>query len=235
MSETEQKLKQYFSDPGRFADVFNAFVFEPAEKISPEDLTETESETLLDGIGKESFPGLDPGKLILKRASPEGRIMDLSLYVMAEDGDIDLFLPVTVMTIETLLYQRQLRAWREDTKDLVLAPCAVLALYLGKTPWDAAEKLSSLCETAAAEWLRRNKKDVRVRLVTPFHAKRKELNALMTDVREILTSAKHAGSETKLRAFAAKNRAKLAAMDGCAKGVYEAITGIAADPEEKRI
>ena len=230
MTETDHLFRQYFSDPSRFADVFNAFVFDPAEKISPDCLTEKDSDALLGGPANPVFPGVDPGRLLLHRAEWEGRRLDLCLYVLGED-DLDPALPVTVMTIETLLYQSQLSAWRADTKDLALVPGIVLVLYPGTKPQNTAKKLSELCAPAEKEWLGKTRKDFNVRLVTPFEARRKEIHALNTDVREILLAAKYAGEKKKIAAFISKNRDRIAGMGEDAKALFQALMGMPAEEE----
>jgi hypothetical protein len=156
--------------------------------------------------------------------------LDLCLYVLAEN-DLDPALPVAVMTIETLLYQSQLTAWRADTKDLALVPGIVLVLYPGTKPLDAACKLSELCAPAEKEWLGKSRKDFNVRLVTPFAARRKEIHALQTDVREILLAAKYAGEKKKLAALVSKNRERFAGMGEDAKALFHALTGMPAEEE----
>ena len=79
--------------------------------------------------------------------------------------------------------------------------------------------------------LKKNKQEFAVRLITPQNAKRRELLALTTDVKEILTAAKHAGEKKKLAAFVSKNRERIAGMDETAKAVLHVLAGIPMDEE----
>ena len=223
MKQTE---KLYFSDPVRFADLFNAFLFEGTGKITPESLTECEAEDLFEGIDPEAFPMLDRERLIRREAELSGKKADLNLYLMMDENEADLSLPVSLLSLEVLSYQKQIRDWRKSTEDLMLAGTLTLALYLGRKEWNAPQKLSELFDPDGFLQPEGKGRNCRTCLVTPASLKRRQLNSLTTDVKEILFATANADNEKKLRRFAAQNRERLELLDPDAKELFQTVSGI---------
>ena len=221
-----QILKQYFSDPGRFADLFNGFLFSDGMKVSPENLTDCEEEQLSEGSSAEQNPLIDPGKVIRKRAVIDGEEVELCLYVMIDEKEADPFLPLTIRSLEALSYQRQREAWRNSTEGTKIVPVISLALYLGKKAWDGPGKLTDLLDPKGAAICRKAGGEFRVRLVSAQNMKRSEANSLTTDVREILLGAKYAGREKRLIRFVSENREKLSLLSADAQELFQRLIGL---------
>ena len=112
LGELDKKQKQYFEDPRRFADIWNALMFQGLEVVSSEELSE--------GSPVQSYADPDQtleriADMIMKRVS-DGNL--LALLVLENAGNVDYAITPKIFLEEALAYNKQVKQIRRRNKKL---------------------------------------------------------------------------------------------------------------------
>ncbi len=160
MGKKDILLKAYFSDPGRYADLFNASIFQGKQVLKAEELENTgtvqsksDSRITLERIHDISMKQTRDGSLF-------------AVWIIANQEKIDYSMPVRVMLQEALEYDRQLQEIKRKNRNLEqlqkdfwqtsgeflskmkqkdrLRPVITLVLYWGEENWQGSKSLHDI-------------------------------------------------------------------------------------------
>lgn len=101
-------LKNYWSDNGRFADLFNAVLFNGEQKISPDELedADTEESTVLEN--REYAESIRASRDVIKIQKASGTLgVQLVMYGLENQERIHYAMPMRVMGVDYAAYKKQ--------------------------------------------------------------------------------------------------------------------------------
>lgn len=162
MGKKDIMLKSYFSEPGRYADLFNGTVFQGKQVLRAQDLesavtvqSKSNDQITLERIHDMSMKQTKDGSLF-------------AVWVIANQEQIDYSIPVRVMLQEALEYDRQLQEvkrknrnqekmqkgfWQNAGEFLSkmkqkdrLRPVITLVVYWGEENWQGSESLHDIID-----------------------------------------------------------------------------------------
>lgn len=110
MGKTDQALKEYFSDPRRYADLWNAGLFQGRQLLCPEDLQEGNPGSV---YGSENEYWEHTGDLAMKQF--QGKQV-LALWILENQENTDYHMPARIMVQEALQYARQLKDIQRENR-----------------------------------------------------------------------------------------------------------------------
>ena len=221
MGQQDVTLKEYLSDPERFADAFNGGLFRGKRIIDPSRLRELDpSEIHLSPAGK--------GTKARHRKAVTGKVRDLlkQATLMADDRHaylilgienqkkVDYAMPVRAMVYDALRYDRQLRGIRRKNrksgnvkgaeyisgfqKTDCLLPVITLVMYYSPDAWDGAKSLHEMFGSCDSEILE-HVADYKINLMEPGNITEEELNHYTTGLRSVIKYVKYSNDLEKLR------------------------------------
>ena len=174
MGKTDVILKQWLKNKERFADLFNAVVFDGEQVIKPEELEELNSESgivIASAIGERGTDEEnEQRKKMYHRTEQRYRDLvmrwkgktELAVLALENQGKIHYAMPVRGMLYDALAYTDQMRLlWNqlseEDKKSVNkneffsrfrkqdrLCPVITIIFYYGEEEWDGATELFEL-------------------------------------------------------------------------------------------
>ena len=179
MGELDKKQKVYFEDPRKFADVWNALVYEGEQVVSWKGLREC-SPVLVHAEGegtKERTPD------VCMKQTANGEM--LAILILENQKEVDYGMAARVFLEEAMAYERQARGIRRRNRELYentkgaghlgkylyffgkedrLRPVSTLVLYWNDEEWDGARSLHELIDFGGAEWMRELVPEFRLRM-----------------------------------------------------------------------
>ena len=117
MGFLDRKQKEYFEDPRRFADIWNAFVFQGRKVLDGSELQEgSPVMTHADRKGRAGGKGGVEriADLVTKRTFG-GQV--LAVYILENYENVDYTMPAKVMLEEALSYEKQVREIRRKNSE----------------------------------------------------------------------------------------------------------------------
>ena len=151
MGEIDRKMKEYFSDRRRYADLWNGSVFEGRQLVRGEELEGDATVATYSGQGEsaESIPDVVMKQVLGKHT--------LAVWILQDQTIIDYSMPVRVMLDEAMRYHGQVKDIRRKNRGTEapdpgeylyhfraedrLVPVATLVVYWGRKPSDAPRTL----------------------------------------------------------------------------------------------
>ena len=219
MGELDKRQKVYFEDPRKFADVWNALVYEGEQVVSWKGLREC-SPVLVHAEGegtKERTPD------VCMKQTANGEM--LAILILENQKEVDYGMAARVFLEEAMAYERQARGIRrrnrelyEKTKDAGrlgaylywfgkedrLRPVSTLVLYWNDKEWDGARSLHELIDFSGAEGMRGLVPEFRLHLYDMSKVEHQE--RFRTDVGTLVGLYQRRGDKEAFREFG--NRAE---------------------------
>ena len=172
MGKPDVVLKQWLKNKVRFADLFNAVVFDGEQVIKPEELEELNSESGIVIASTIDEDGTEEKNKVYHRTEQRYRDLvmrwkgeaELAVLALENQDKIHYAMPVRGMLYDALSYADQMRqVWEQLTeserknvdeneffsrfrKQDRLCPVITIVFYYGEEPWDGATDLYELFE-----------------------------------------------------------------------------------------
>lgn len=154
-------LKDFWRNNDRFADLFNQIFFHGAQQITPDKLTDkdTEESTVIMGKG-QAVSSISRARDVIKQYD-DG--IDFVLVGIENQMRVHYAMPVRSMVYEALNYSKQCKELEQShrtNKDLAgsdeflsgltpsdkIKPTITLVVYYGEKPWDGPTSLSDMMD-----------------------------------------------------------------------------------------
>ena len=203
MGTKDIMLKNYFT-PERFADMFNAIVFNGRRTVDTGNITPWEKET--DDVklkGKDAFANWR-----LRDTIKVVELPDAVYCLMAIEHQIKEApeMPLRVMEYDVREYLRQMR---EDGASK-LKPIITLVIYWEGNEWSYATTLHEMFDETAKAFLEKTGimkylPDYRMNLFIPKSATAEELERFETDLKYVMTYVRYSDDKNKLMNYAREN------------------------------
>ncbi len=156
MGEKDIRLKVYFDDAKRYADLWNGSMFQGKQIVKAEDLkTISPVLDMADKTGTEEML-----RDIVMKQSLEGQ--RFALWTVENQELIDYGMPVRIMRQETMAYAEQIKQKKKENaekklrpggeylykvkKDDKIYPVSTLVVYWGKEEWDGPKSLHEMID-----------------------------------------------------------------------------------------
>ena len=219
MGELDKKQKVYFEDPRKFADVWNALVYEGEQVVSWEGLREC-SPVLVHAEG-EGAEERTPD--VCMKETADGEM--LAILILENQKEVDYGMAARVFLEEAMAYERQARGIRRRNRELYektknagrlgaylywfgkedrLRPVSTLVLYWNDKEWDGARSLHELIDFSGAEGMRGLVPEFRLHLYDMSKVEHQE--RFRTDVGTLVGLYQRRGDKEAFREFG--NRAE---------------------------
>ena len=203
MGEKDVALKNYFT-PERFADMFNAIVFNGRRTVDPRNVTPWENETdEVKGKGKDVFANWR-----LRDTIKVVELQDAVYCLMAIEHQIKEApeMPLRVMEYDVREYLRQMR----EEGASKLKPIITLVIYWKGNEWSYATTLHEMFDETAKEFLEKTGiisylPDYSMNLFIPKAATEEELEKFETDLKYVMTYVRYSDDKNKLMNYAREN------------------------------
>lgn len=163
MGKEDINLKNYFSDAGRYADLWNGGVFEGKQIVKPDELQEVNPSVLK----ADNHAVMERSRDVVMKQNMKGH--RFILLAVENQKIIDYSMPARIMLQEALTYDQQRkeivrenkRAEKEGIHDLYknegellykfkrkdkLQPVVTLVAYWGEEPWDGPVNLHDMID-----------------------------------------------------------------------------------------
>ena len=203
MGEKDVALKNYFT-PERFADMFNAIVFNGRRTVDPRNVTPWDKET--DEVkvkGKDVFANWR-----LRDTIKVVELQDAIYCLMAIEHQIKEApeMPLRVMEYDVREYLRQMR----EEGASKLKPIITLVIYRKGDEWSYATALHEMFDETAKEFLEKTGiisylPDYSMNLFIPKAATEEELEKFETDLKYVMTYVRYSDDKNKLMNYAREN------------------------------
>ena len=221
MGELDKKQKVYFEDPRKFADVWNALVYEGEQVVSWEGLREC-SPVLVHAEGEgaeEKTPD------VCMKETADGEM--LALLILENQKEVDYGMAARVFLEEAMAYERQARGIRRRNRELYektknagrlgaylywfgkedrLRPVSTLVLYWNDKEWDGARSLHELIDFSGAEGMRGLVPEFRLHLYDMSKVEHQE--RFRTDVGTLVGLYQRRGDKEAFREFGSRAEAE---------------------------
>ena len=175
--------KLYLQNPELVADLFNAFTFNVEHRVSADTLSPFPTEeiaTKLDDRGMEMTGQLQRDVSYI--AYTDGNAM--YFLCIEVQSKTDWTMPLRVMRYDAAKYQYQIETHSGKTRTR-LFPVFTLVLNLGKGPWRGPRSLLEMMD-GVDEGIKDAVSDYRINIADPYMMSEKTLNALCTEIKDVL-------------------------------------------------
>ena len=206
MGKKDILLKDYFT-PERFADAFNAIIFNGQKVVDPAKVAFGEKETCI--VGSKNGETLAD-----VRFRDNIKVVELTdaiycLMAIEHQAQADPTMVLRVMEYDVREYLRQMK---EDNAKL--KPVITLVMYWKHNKWKYATTLREMFDEAVVGYLEEYGltdyiPDYRMNIFTPEGATIDKLNCFATDLKEIIAYVKYSKNKDKLRKYANDNDTEL--------------------------
>ncbi len=220
MGRKDIAAKAYLRDNAVFADLVNVALYGGEQRVSPEDLTEMDTnEVLLQDAPENGIPAAQRFRDGLKLLSHmcDGRQEYLILGIEPQ-SHTNYAMPVRTMLWDSLTYDRQVkerkrsrlkqRQWGSNAeflsgfgKEDKLVPVLSIVLNLSGERWDGPlglHEMLAVQEAGVLSWVN----DYRIHLVDPHGMSMEEIELFRTDMRDVLKFIRFSGNLANIRAIA---------------------------------
>lgn len=202
MGEKNIALNGFLSCKKRFADLFNAFLFNGKQKINADDLSEA-SEHYREAKDGVSFKGMERIRDVKMQWRKGGA---LRILAIESQSLVDYAMPFRCMQYDCLEYSsqlRQLKRYNVENQKLKtseerlcgllqedrLAPVYTLCLYHGEDTWNGPRSLCDMMNFSEDEEMKEYFNDYPLKILCINEYEDFEL--LHTDLREVFTALKY--------------------------------------------
>ena len=206
MGKKDILLKEYFT-PERFADAFNAIVFNGQKVVDPAKIAFGEKETCI-------VENKDNITLADVRFRDNIKVVELTdaiycLMAIEHQAQADPTMVLRVMEYDVRDYLRQMKDGNAKLK-----PVITLVMYWKHNKWKYATTLREMFDEAVVGYLEEYGltdyiPDYRMNIFTPEGATMDKLNCFATDLKDIIAYFKYSKNKDKLRKYANDNDTEL--------------------------
>ena len=206
MGKKDILLKEYFT-PERFADAFNAIVFNGQKVVDPAKIAFGEKETCI-VENKENKTLADV------RFRDNIKVVELTdaiycLMAIEHQAQADPTMVLRVMEYDVREYLRQMKEGSGKLK-----PIITLVMYWKHNKWKYATTLREMFDDSVVDYLEQHGlkdyiPDYRMNIFTPEGATVDKLNCFSTDLKDVIAYVKYSHNKDRLKHYAEKNDAIL--------------------------
>ena len=245
MGVADKETKAYRRENEIFADAFNFFLYDGAQKIQPGRLRELDTTELI------QLPGTDEKQLseviqkyrdVLKSVvMMQDEKASYLLLGIENQTEVHYAMPVRNMLYDAMQYGKQVSELAADhgkhraelkmtgaeylsgfLKTDKLLPVITLVIHFSDAEWDGAKSLHEMMEWPDAH-LKEYVQDYKIQLIDPAKIRPEEFEKFSTSLREVLECIKYSKDKKKLRKLVENNPRMT--MEVNAARVVQAVTG----------
>ena len=245
MGVADKETKAYMRENEIFADSFNFFLYDGAQKIQPGRLRELDTTELI------QLPGTDEKQLseviqkyrdVLKSVvMMQDEKASYLLLGIENQTEVHYAMPVRNMLYDAMQYGKQVSELAADhgkhraelkmtgaeylsgfLKTDKLLPVITLVIHFSDAEWDGAKSLHEMMEWPDAH-LKEYVQDYKIQLIDPAKIRPEEFEKFSTSLREVLECIKYSKDKKKLRKLVENNPRMT--MEVNAARVVQAVTG----------
>lgn len=245
MGVADKETKAYMRENEIFADAFNFFLYDGAQKIQPGRLRELDTTELI------QLPGTDEKQLseviqkyrdVLKSVvMMQDEKASYLLLGIENQTEVHYAMPVRNMLYNAMQYGKQVSELAADhgkhraelkmtgaeylsgfLKTDKLLPVITLVIHFSDAEWDGAKSLHEMMEWPDAH-LKEYVQDYKIQLIDPAKIRPEEFEKFSTSLREVLECIKYSKDKKKLRKLVENNPRMT--MEVNAARVVQAVTG----------
>ena len=245
MGVADKETKAYMRENEIFADAFNFFLYDGAQKIQPGRLRELDTTELI------QLPGTDEKQLseviqkyrdVLKSVvMMQDEKASYLLLGIENQTEVHYAMPVRNMLYDAMQYGKQVSELAADhgkhraelkmtgaeylsgfLKTDKLLPVITLVIHFSDAEWDGAKSLHEMMEWPDAH-LKEYVQDYKIQLIDPANIRPEEFEKFSTSLREVLECIKYSKDKKKLRKLVENNPRMT--MEVNAARVVQAVTG----------
>ena len=245
MGVADKETKAYMRENEIFADAFNFFLYDGAQKIQPGRLRELDTTELI------QLPGTDEKQLseviqkyrdVLKSVvMMQDEKASYLLLGIENQTEVHYAMPVRNMLYDAMQYGKQVSELAADhgkhraelkmtgaeylsgfLKTDKLLPVITLVIHFSDAEWDGAKSLHEMMEWPDAH-LKEHVQDYKIQLIDPAKIRPEEFEKFSTSLREVLECIKYSKDKKKLRKLVENNPRMT--MEVNAARVVQAVTG----------
>lgn len=245
MGVADKETKAYMRENEIFADAFNFFLYDGAQKIQPGRLRELDTTELI------QLPGTDEKQLseviqkyrdVLKSVvMMQDEKASYLLLGIENQTEVHYAMPVRNMLYDAMQYGKQVSELAADhgkhraelkmtgaeylsgfLKTDKLLPVITLVIHFSAAEWDGAKSLHEMMEWPDAH-LKEYVQDYKIQLIDPAKIRPEEFEKFSTSLREVLECIKYSKDKKKLRKLVENNPRMT--MEVNAARVVQAVTG----------
>ena len=178
--------KKLFKNNERFADIFNHTVFGGKKVVNANNLTELNTETLLEKDGKRlSRRERDILKEALVMAD------DKSVYILLgieNQSTVDVTMPLRSNMYDLLEYEKQVKEYKSSkkrNKKLKLKPVITLVIYWGEKNWYGPHSLLEMMDENVVKHYHEYINDYHMNILIPKEMSEEDIDKFETDMKDI--------------------------------------------------
>ena len=245
MGVADKETKAYMRENEIFADAFNFFLYDGAQKIQTGRLRELDTTELI------QLPGTDEKQLseviqkyrdVLKSVvMMQDEKASYLLLGIENQTEVHYAMPVRNMLYDAMQYGKQVSELAADhgkhraelkmtgaeylsgfLKTDKLLPVITLVIHFSAAEWDGAKSLHEMMEWPDAH-LKEYVQDYKIQLIDPAKIRPEEFEKFSTSLREVLECIKYSKDKKKLRKLVENNPRMT--MEVNAARVVQAVTG----------
>lgn len=227
MGVADKETKAYMRENEIFADAFNFFLYDGAQKIQPGRLRELDTTELI------QLPGTDEKQLseviqkyrdVLKSVvMMQDEKASYLLLGIENQTEVHYAMPVRNMLYDAMQYGKQVSELAADhgkhraelkmtgaeylsgfLKTDKLLPVITLVIHFSAAEWDGAKSLHEMMEWPDAH-LKEYVQDYKIQLIDPAKIRPEEFEKFSTSLREVLECIKYSKDKKKLRKLVENN------------------------------
>lgn len=245
MGVADNETKAYMRENEIFADAFNFFLYDGAQKIQPgllRELDTTELIQLPETDEKQLSEVIQKYRDVLKSVVlMQDEKASYLLLGIENQTDVHYAMPVRNMLYDAMQYQKQISELAADRREHraelkmtgaeylsgilktdKLLPVITLVIHFSAAEWDGAKSLHEMMEWPDAH-LKEYVQDYKIQIIDPAQIKPEEFKKFSTSLREVLEYIKYSKDRKKLRKLVENNPRMT--MEVNAARVIQAVTG----------
>ena len=245
MGVADKETKAYMRENEIFADAFNFFLYDGAQKIQPGRLRELDTTELIQLTGtdeKQLSEVIQKYRDVLKSVvMMQDEKASYLLLGIENQTEVHYAMPVRNMLYDAMQYGKQVSELAADhgkhraelkmtgaeylsgfLKTDKLLPVITLVIHFSAAEWDGAKSLHEMMEWPDAH-LKEYVQDYKIQLIDPAKIRPEEFEKFSTSLREVLECIKYSKDKKKLRKLVENNPRMT--MEVNAARVVQAVTG----------
>ena len=206
MGQKEEPMIAYYNDPGHFADLINGWIYRGEKQLTAEQIQETD--TRYAAKTKKNY------RMRYRDIAKQVKNIRILLLIGTEiQTYVDYSMPVRGMDYDAIEYKRQISKIQRKRKAVetarvrmspiaktdLLIPVITLVLYMGESPWDAADNLHEILDFSGVtdEW-KDYIQNYKIHVLDICHTSDERLMEFPENIACMFLAIKHASNKEKL-------------------------------------
>ena len=218
LGKKDSITRDYMGNPDRFADLFNGYCFHGDERVSPSELRDMDTTSVVVPYGSDeaAVPTQKYRDVLKVLTKTDGKAAYCILGV-ENQSEIHTAMPVRNMLYDAMTFANQISATANSHKnnhdkasDNVeflsgfyrsdkLLPVITIVVHWGADEWDAPVSLREMYQNDIDGSLLKYSPDYRINLVSPAMMSDGELDIFKSDLREVLKFIKHSKDKQSMQ------------------------------------